>query len=83
MRLIVVTAKYDDDANVWYVEESNVPGLRTDAPSIEALRAKLPAHRNLVELNQLDFHGEVPIEVSALRPDHCHASRREKALGSG
>ncbi len=31
MRLIVVTAKYDDDANVWYVEESNVPGLRTEA----------------------------------------------------
>ena len=42
MRLIVVTAKYDDDANVWYVEESNVPGLRTEAPTIEALRAKLP-----------------------------------------
>lgn len=59
MRLIVVTAKYDDEANVWYVEESNVPGLRTEAPSIEALRAKLPALiEDLVEVNQLDFHGD-------------------------
>ena len=66
MRLIVVTAKYDDDASVWYVEESNVLGLRTEAPTIEALRAKLPGLiEDLVELNQLDFHGEVPIEVIA------------------
>src|SRR5215203_7016213 len=63
---IVLTAKYDDDANVWYVEESNVPGLRTEAPTIEALRAKLPGLiEDLVELNQLDFHGEIPIEVIA------------------
>lgn len=66
MRLIVVTAKYDDEAKVWYVEESNVPGLRTEAPSIEALRAKLPGLvEDLVELNRLDFHGEIPIEVIA------------------
>jgi hypothetical protein len=66
MRLIVVTAKYDDEANVWYVEESNVPGLRTEAPSLEALRAKLPGLvEDLVEINQLDFRGEVPIEVIA------------------
>jgi hypothetical protein len=66
MRLIVVTAKYDDEADVWYVEESNVPGLRTEAPSIEALRAKLPGLvEDLVEINQPDFHGEIPIEVIA------------------
>ena len=43
-----------------------MPGLRTEAPTIEALRAKLPGLiEDLVELNQLDFHGEVPIEVIA------------------
>jgi Domain of unknown function (DUF1902) len=64
MRLVVVTAAYDEEANVWYVEESNVPGLRTEAASIEALRDKLPGLvEDLVEANNLDFHGEVPIEV--------------------
>jgi Domain of unknown function (DUF1902) len=66
MRLIVVTAAYDDEAKVWYVEESNLPGLRTEAPSIEALREKLPALvEDLVEANNLDFRGEIPIEVIA------------------
>jgi len=64
MRLVVVTAAYDDEANVWYVKESNVPGLRTEATSSEALRDKFPGLvEDLVEINKLDFQGEVPIEV--------------------
>jgi hypothetical protein len=48
------------------VEHSNVPGLRTEAPSLEALRDKLPGMvEDLIELNQLDFRGDVPIEVIA------------------
>jgi Domain of unknown function (DUF1902) len=66
MRLVVVTAAYDDEARVWYVEESNIPGLRTEAPSIEDLRVKLPGLvEDLIEANGLDFHGDVPIEVIA------------------
>ncbi len=66
MHSVSVKAAYDDNAHVWYVEESNVPGLNTEAPSVEALRAKLPGLvEDLIELNQLDFHGEVLIEVTA------------------
>jgi Domain of unknown function (DUF1902) len=66
MSLIVVTAAYDDEVRVWHVEHSNIPGLRTEAPSLEALRDKLPGMvEDLIELNQLDFRGDVPIEVIA------------------
>jgi Domain of unknown function (DUF1902) len=66
MRIVVVTAAYDDEAKVWYIEKSNVPGLRTEAATLEALREKLPGLvEDLIQVNELDFHGDVPIEVIA------------------
>jgi len=67
---IIVRAAYDEDAKVWYVEDSSLAGLRTEAPSVEALRAKLPGLvEDLIEANQIDLHGNVAIEVIA----HTHA----------
>ena len=40
--LIVVKAAYDADAAVWYVESSDLEGVNAEAPSLEALLAKLP-----------------------------------------
>lgn len=38
---IRVECRWDADASVWYVEDSNVPGLVAGAPSIDAMEAKL------------------------------------------
>jgi Domain of unknown function (DUF1902) len=36
-----VKAAWDDEARVWYVQDSNVPGLATGADTFEALIEKL------------------------------------------
>jgi hypothetical protein len=41
-RHAVVRCAWDPDAAVWYVSESDVPGLATEAASLDALRLKLP-----------------------------------------
>lgn len=41
MSKVVVTAVWDDEAKVWVAESDDVPGLATEAETIEALIAKL------------------------------------------
>jgi hypothetical protein len=73
-QVITVRAAYDDEAGVWYVEDSNLPGLVTEARSLEALRAKLPAVvEDIIEANGLDMHGAIPIEVTARIQAVAHA----------
>jgi len=36
-----VEAEFDHEAGVWYVSDSDVPGLSTEAPSLDELMAKL------------------------------------------
>jgi hypothetical protein len=36
-----VIVDWDDEAKVWYVTESNVPGLTTEAPTLDAMVKKL------------------------------------------
>ncbi|MFM8746052.1 MAG: DUF1902 domain-containing protein [Aestuariivirga sp.] len=36
MALLVVKATFDRDAGVWYVSDSEVPGLATEAASFDA-----------------------------------------------
>lgn len=40
---IVVRAAWDNKAKVWFVADSDVFGVNAEAPTLEALRAKLPA----------------------------------------
>ncbi len=42
-RVIVVKAARDDEAHVWFIESSDVPGLNAEADTLEALIALLPA----------------------------------------
>ena len=66
-RLIVVKAAYDAEAGVWYVEDSDLPGVNAWAPTVQELSEKLPA----VVLDLLEQEGEegdlddVPIEIIA------------------
>lgn len=64
--LIVVRATWDDDACVWVAESSDLPGLVTEAASLDELDSKLP---NLIlDLLDADNHQEdidIPVEVVA------------------
>ena len=68
--LIVVRAAWDDDAGVWYTESSDLFGLNAEAPTLEALRDKLPAiAADLIADNHPDRIGdEFAIEIIA----HTH-----------
>ena len=60
-----VNAEWDAEADVWYVSDSNVPGLITEAESIpamiEKLRVMIP---ELLQLNGvLVDENEVPFEL--------------------
>jgi predicted RNase H-like HicB family nuclease len=39
---IIVRAKWDPEAEVWYTEHSSLPGLNLEAETIDELRGKLP-----------------------------------------
>jgi hypothetical protein len=41
MARVQVKAAFDKDAGVWFVRDSNVPGLATEAPSLDGLVEKL------------------------------------------
>lgn len=70
--IIVVKATRDPEAEVWYVESSDVPGLNVEADSLEEMLAKLPAAiLDLLEGDGRDDDGlDVPVELIA------HASTR-------
>jgi hypothetical protein len=69
--LIVVKATWDPEAKVLVAESDDVPGLVTEAESIEALRAKLPGIiQDLLGVEDGSQQIEVPIEIVA------HASTR-------
>jgi hypothetical protein len=47
-----IDVQWDDEAGVWYVDDSNVPGLVAEAPTVEAMEALLLVRvPELLELN--------------------------------
>lgn len=65
MRTYTVSCEWDADAAVWYVADSDVPGLATEAPTLDLLEAKLQRMvPELLELNAgLQPHQAVPFEL--------------------
>ena len=50
--MMEIRAEWDDEARVWYATSDDVPGLVTEAPTIEALIERLRAIiPELMELN--------------------------------
>lgn len=63
-RLIVVKAVWDEEANVWFVGHSDLPGLNVEAPTVEQMMQKLrDAIMDLLECEDDDVGLEVPIEL--------------------
>lgn len=53
-RKFSVTAQWDDEAEVWYVSDTDVPGLATEAATIDELVRKLKVMvPEMLELNGL------------------------------
>lgn len=72
-RLVLIKAAFDDEADVWYVEHSSLPGLAAEASSLDALIARLPGMvADLIEEN--GFEGEAVEEV-ALEVVASHGQR--------
>jgi predicted RNase H-like HicB family nuclease len=65
--LIVVRATWDSETQVWTAESPDLPGLVTEASSLDELDAKLPdLIRDLLEdENNTDSGYDVPVEVIA------------------
>lgn len=63
---ILVRATWDSEASVWVAESDDVPGLATEAESLDALLLKLNVMiPELLEMNDGGFGADVPIELLA------------------
>ncbi len=66
MTLFIVKAALDSEAGVWYVADSDIPGLVTEAPTFDELCKKIPVMAaELLPLNGWTGSTEVPIEIIA------------------
>lgn len=64
--VLYVHAEWDSEAEVWYVSDSDVPGLATEAATVPGLIEKL--ERMVPELMELNGHlseQDVPFELLA------------------
>jgi hypothetical protein len=58
-----VKCDWDADARVWFVSETNVPGLATESATVEAMTKKLRTLiPELLAMNVGDSEVEVPVE---------------------
>lgn len=69
MAVWTIRAQYDDEAQVWYSTEGEIPGLAADAETLEQLVAKVGAMLpDLIEIHRDDF-------VDPTRLDAPHSIR--------
>jgi predicted RNase H-like HicB family nuclease len=75
MKTYTVTCYWDDEAHVWYVAETDVPGLATEAATIEEMEQKLT--QVIPELLRLNNAGEsrerVPFDLIARKREFAPA----------
>lgn len=69
-----VRAEWDEEARVWVASSDDVPGLATEAPTMEGLLAKL---RTMVP-EMLEENGVLPPNSTAELPVNITAHRLER-----
>lgn len=63
-KVLFIRAEWDDEASVWVATSDDVPGLATEADTLEALSAKLDAMvPELLDANDYPGGNEVPFEL--------------------
>lgn len=76
-KVFMVRAIWDDEANVWSVDESDIPGLCAWATSIPELRRKVAELApELIELNAHLLHNGDPRKVPISLIAHTEQSIR-------
>jgi predicted RNase H-like HicB family nuclease len=70
-RILVVRAEWDDEAKVWVATSDDVPGLVTEADTVEELEAKLKIMiPELLDLNGVSHGDEIPMSLVAMRREN-------------
>ena len=69
-----VKAEWDDEASVWVAEGEDVPGLVTEAATLERLMEKL----RVMVPEMLELNGVLPADAAALAPFRVIAQRLEQ-----
>lgn len=65
---LFIRAEWDEEAKVWVATSDDVPGLATEAVTMEALREKLKVMiPELLMANNVSFQDEVPFEILTRR----------------
>ena len=63
-RAYVVACAWDEEAGVWYVSETDVPGLATESTTVEGMTRKLRTLiPTLLSLNKGGTAAKVPVEL--------------------
>ncbi|AUN93876.1 DUF1902 domain-containing protein [Pseudazoarcus pumilus] len=73
MHSIRVQAEWDEEAGVWYVADSSLDGLVTEAPTTEALMQKIAA-RACDLLGAEAVGNDVSVELTARRSSVVHVA---------
>jgi predicted RNase H-like HicB family nuclease len=68
-----VKAEWDDEASVWVATSDDVPGLVTEAATMERLMEKL----RLMVPEMLELNGVLPADAAVLAPFKVIAERLE------
>lgn len=72
-KIFFVRAEWDDEASVWVATSDDVPGLATEADTLEALSAKLETLvPELLDANGQQSSAEVPFELLARKFSVAH-----------
>jgi len=72
-KIYFVHAEWDDEAAVWVATSDDVPGLATEADTLEALSAKLETLvPELLDANGQRDGAEVPFELLARKFSIAH-----------
>ena len=75
-KVLFIRAEWDPEAGVWVATSEDVPGLATEAETMEALSAKLDAMvPELLDANGYPEGPEVPFEVLARRFSVAHRAQ--------
>ncbi len=73
--ILFIRAEWDAEVNVWVATSDDVPGLVTEAETLEALSAKLETMvPELLEVNGYPDGPEVPYELLARKFSVAHRS---------
>jgi predicted RNase H-like HicB family nuclease len=65
-KIFFIRAEWDAEASVWVATSDDVPGLATEAQTLEALSAKLESLvPELLEANGVPSEVEIPFELLA------------------